>query len=79
MISNDGNAEKLSSIYEPHVCLNREALVRLLDNHGPDFGEQWELPVVVKVNAGKGWYVMVVNIVIKLNLVGNKLLKAIYL
>ncbi|XP_013859056.1 little elongation complex subunit 2 isoform X2 [Austrofundulus limnaeus] len=53
MISNDGNAEKLSSIYEPHVCLNRDALVRLLNNHGPDFGDQWELPVVVKVNTGK--------------------------
>ncbi|XP_017261743.1 little elongation complex subunit 2 isoform X2 [Kryptolebias marmoratus] len=54
MISDDGNAEKLCSFYEPHVCLNRDALVRLLDNHGPDFGEQWELPVAVKVNPGKG-------------------------
>ncbi|XP_037538838.1 little elongation complex subunit 2 [Nematolebias whitei] len=53
MVSNDGNAEKLSSFYEPHVCLSREALVRLLDNHGPEFGEPWELPVVVKINPGK--------------------------
>lgn len=36
------------------MCLTRDALVRLLDNHGPDFGEQWELPVCVKLNPGKG-------------------------
>ncbi|XP_067356634.1 little elongation complex subunit 2 isoform X2 [Channa argus] len=53
-ISSDGNAEKLCSHYEPHVCLTRDALVRLLDNHGPDFDEQWELPVLVKLNPGKG-------------------------
>ncbi|XP_069019363.1 little elongation complex subunit 2 isoform X1 [Embiotoca jacksoni] len=52
-ISSDGNAEKLCALYEPHVCLTRDALVRLLDNHGPDFREQWELPVWVKVNPGK--------------------------
>lgn len=55
-ISTDSNAEKLCSHYEPHVCLTRDALVRLLDNHGPDFGEQWEVPVWVKVNPGKGVY-----------------------
>ncbi|XP_044049038.1 little elongation complex subunit 2 isoform X2 [Siniperca chuatsi] len=53
-ISSDSNAENLSARYEPHVCLTRDALVRLLDNHGPDFGEQWELPVWVKLNPGKG-------------------------
>lgn len=53
-ISSDTNAEKLCSRYEPHVCLTRDALVRLLDNHGPDFQEQWELPVCVKLNAVKG-------------------------
>lgn len=53
-ISSDSNAEKLSARYEPHVCLTRDALVRLLDNHGPDFGEQWEVPVWVKLNPGKG-------------------------
>ncbi|KAM7396738.1 hypothetical protein PAMP_019755 [Pampus punctatissimus] len=53
-ISSDSNAEKLCARYEPHVCLTRDALVRLLDNHGPDFGEQWELPVWVKSNHGKG-------------------------
>lgn len=54
MISNDGNAEKLSACYEPHVCVTRDALLRLLDNHGPDFEEQWELPVWVKATSGKG-------------------------
>ncbi|KAG7280060.1 hypothetical protein CRUP_030516 [Coryphaenoides rupestris] len=34
-ISSDANAEKLSSHYEPHVCLTQDALVTLLDNHGP--------------------------------------------
>ncbi|XP_051238057.1 little elongation complex subunit 2 isoform X2 [Dicentrarchus labrax] len=53
-VSCDSNAESLCARYEPHVCLTRDALVRLLDNHGPDFGEQWELPVCVKLNPGKG-------------------------
>ncbi|XP_008410495.1 little elongation complex subunit 2 isoform X2 [Poecilia reticulata] len=53
-LSSDGNAEKLCAYYEPHVCLTRDALVRLLDNHGPDFGDQWELPVLVKITPGKG-------------------------
>ncbi|AWP08440.1 putative little elongation complex subunit 2 [Scophthalmus maximus] len=53
-VSSDGNAEKLCARYEPHVCVTREALVKLLDNHGPDFGEPWELPVCIKLNSGKG-------------------------
>ncbi|XP_022046360.2 little elongation complex subunit 2 isoform X1 [Acanthochromis polyacanthus] len=53
-ISNDVNAEKLCACYEPHVCLTRDALVRLLDNNGPDFADQWELPIWVKLNPGKG-------------------------
>ncbi|XP_029993281.1 little elongation complex subunit 2 [Sphaeramia orbicularis] len=53
-ISNDSNAERLCMHYEPHVCLTRDALVRLLDNHGPEFRDQWELPVVVKLHPGKG-------------------------
>ena len=53
-ISSDGNAEKLSDHYEPHVCLTHDALVTLLDNHGPEFSTPWELPVWVKVNSEKG-------------------------
>lgn len=53
-ISSDSNAETLSARYEPHVCLTRDALFRLLNNHGPDFGAQWEMPVLVKLNPGKG-------------------------
>ncbi|KAG7245343.1 hypothetical protein INR49_010793 [Caranx melampygus] len=53
-ISSDGNAEKLCTRYEPDVCLTHDALVKLLDNHGPDFGEQWELPVCIKINPEKG-------------------------
>lgn len=53
-ISGDINAETLTARYEPHVCLTRDALVKLLDNHGPQFEEQWEIPVWVKLNPGKG-------------------------
>lgn len=40
--------------YEPHVCLTGDALIRLLNNNGPDFAEQWELPVCVKLSPGVG-------------------------
>ncbi|KAM4618453.1 little elongation complex subunit 2 [Polymixia lowei] len=53
-ISSDINAEKLCAHYEPHVCLTQHALLRLLDNHGPEFREPWELPVSVKLSPGKG-------------------------
>ncbi|KAM3608514.1 uncharacterized protein V6R79_000383 [Siganus canaliculatus] len=53
-ISGDPNAANLSARYEPHVCLTQHALMRLLDNHGPEFGEQWELPVWIKLNTRKG-------------------------
>ncbi|XP_061772929.1 little elongation complex subunit 2 [Nerophis ophidion] len=53
-ISSDDNAEKLCAYYSPHVCVTKEALVTLLDNHGPDFAQSWELPVCVKVSKGKG-------------------------
>ncbi|XP_053741718.1 little elongation complex subunit 2 isoform X1 [Synchiropus splendidus] len=53
-ISSDGNAEMLCARYEPHVCLTRDAMVTLLDNHSPEFAERWELPVVVKTNPRKG-------------------------
>ncbi|KAF7669189.1 hypothetical protein LDENG_00230760 [Lucifuga dentata] len=53
-LSGDSNAEKLCAHYEPHVCVTRDALVTLLDNHGPEFGDQWELPVWVKLKSGKG-------------------------
>ncbi|XP_034032372.1 little elongation complex subunit 2 isoform X2 [Thalassophryne amazonica] len=52
-ISCDSNAEKLCSHYQPHICLTQQALLRLLDNHGPEFGQQWELPVWVKLNPVK--------------------------
>lgn len=52
-ISNDSNAEKLSSIYEPQVCLSKEAFLQLLDNSS-EFTEAWELPIWVKMNPTKG-------------------------
>ncbi|XP_048825268.1 little elongation complex subunit 2 [Brienomyrus brachyistius] len=47
-ISCDANAEKLCARYKPHVCLSSATLLRLLDNHGPEYSEAWELPVWVK-------------------------------
>ncbi|XP_072291369.1 little elongation complex subunit 2 isoform X2 [Eucyclogobius newberryi] len=52
-ISGDSNAARLCSIYEPHVCLTPEALVQLLNNHGPDFREEWEIPVLIKAYPSK--------------------------
>ena len=51
-ISSDTNAEKLSAIYEPHVCLAKEAFLQLLNNSA-GYTEAWELPVWVKENPGK--------------------------
>ncbi|KAM6961202.1 little elongation complex subunit 2 [Aplochiton taeniatus] len=51
-ISSDSNAERLCARYQPHVCLTREALLKLLDNQGPEFSEPWELPVWVKTDPG---------------------------
>ncbi|XP_022527930.2 little elongation complex subunit 2 [Astyanax mexicanus] len=52
-ISSDTNAEKLSAIYEPHVCLAKEAFIQLLNNSS-EHSEPWELPVWVKEKSGKG-------------------------
>ncbi|XP_067291791.1 little elongation complex subunit 2 [Pseudorasbora parva] len=52
-ISNDSNAEKLSAIYEPQVCLSKEAFLQLLNNSS-EFTEAWELPIWVKMNPMKG-------------------------
>ncbi|XP_055011544.1 little elongation complex subunit 2 isoform X2 [Boleophthalmus pectinirostris] len=49
-VSSDTNAARLCSGYEPHVCLTHEALVQLLNNHGPDFRDEWELPVLIKTS-----------------------------
>ncbi|KAG7468232.1 hypothetical protein MATL_G00140780 [Megalops atlanticus] len=51
-ISSDQNAEKLCARYDPHVCLTNQAFVRLLNNHGPDYCDQWEIPVCVKETSG---------------------------
>ncbi|KAJ8340247.1 hypothetical protein SKAU_G00348800 [Synaphobranchus kaupii] len=52
-ISNDLNAAKLYARYEPHVCMTRQAFVRLLNNHGPEYSDQWEIPIWVKMTSGK--------------------------
>ncbi|XP_034265288.1 little elongation complex subunit 2 isoform X1 [Pantherophis guttatus] len=47
-ISTDPNAEKLAAKYCPQVVLTGESLYTLLNNHGLDYKQQWELPVSVK-------------------------------
>ncbi|XP_023365904.1 little elongation complex subunit 2 isoform X1 [Otolemur garnettii] len=48
-ISKDPNAEKLVSRYHPHIALTSQSLFTLLNNHGPDYKEQWEIPVCVQM------------------------------
>ncbi|KAM5293142.1 little elongation complex subunit 2 [Ctenodactylus gundi] len=48
-ISSDPNAEKLVSRYHPQIALTSQSLFTLLNNHGPGYKEQWEIPVCVQV------------------------------
>ncbi|XP_042329367.1 little elongation complex subunit 2 isoform X2 [Sceloporus undulatus] len=51
-VSTDANAEKLAVKYCPQVVLTSESLYTLLNNHGLDYKQQWELPVSVKTLSG---------------------------
>ncbi|MGH0152134.1 UNVERIFIED_CONTAM: hypothetical protein FKN15_021873 [Acipenser sinensis] len=53
-ISCDSNAEKLSLKYDPQVSITSEALFTLLNNHGPDYKDSWEIPVCIKTVPGEG-------------------------
>ncbi|XP_063025330.1 little elongation complex subunit 2 isoform X2 [Melospiza melodia melodia] len=48
-ISTDSNAEKLALKYCPQVVLSNQSLFTLLNNHGLNYKEQWEIPVCVKM------------------------------
>ncbi|NXG12743.1 ICE2 protein, partial [Sakesphorus luctuosus] len=48
-ISSDSNAEKLALKYCPQVVLSKQSLFTLLNNHGLNYKEQWEIPVCVKM------------------------------
>nr|XP_055134264.1 little elongation complex subunit 2 isoform X2 [Symphalangus syndactylus] len=48
-ISKDPNAEKLVSRYHPQIALTSQSLFTLLNNHGPAYKEQWEIPVCIQV------------------------------
>ncbi|NWJ04151.1 ICE2 protein, partial [Crypturellus undulatus] len=48
-ISSDSNAEKLALKYCPQVVLSSQSLFALLNNHGVNYKEQWEVPVCVKM------------------------------
>ncbi|NWI97221.1 ICE2 protein, partial [Pitta sordida] len=48
-ISSDSNAEKLALKYGPQVVLSNQSLFTLLNNHGLNYKEQWEIPVCVKM------------------------------
>ncbi|XP_069079566.1 little elongation complex subunit 2 isoform X1 [Pleurodeles waltl] len=53
-ISSDPNAEKLALKYRPQVALTAQSLFTLLNNHGINYKEQWELPVCVKKLQNEG-------------------------
>ncbi|CAO2634458.1 Little elongation complex subunit 2 [Lemmus lemmus] len=53
-ISKDPNAEKLVSRYHPQIALTSQALFTLLNNHGPSYKEQWEIPVCVQMVTVEG-------------------------
>ncbi|NXF29381.1 ICE2 protein, partial [Nyctibius bracteatus] len=48
-ISSDSNAEKLALKYCPQVVLSNQSLFTLLNNHGLNYKEQWEIPVCIKM------------------------------
>ncbi|XP_006141825.1 little elongation complex subunit 2 [Tupaia chinensis] len=48
-ISKDPNAEKLVSRYHPQIAITSQSLFTLLNNHGPSYKEQWEIPVCIQV------------------------------
>ncbi|XP_047622163.1 little elongation complex subunit 2 isoform X1 [Phacochoerus africanus] len=48
-ISKDPNAEKLVARYHPQIALTSQSLFTLLNNHGPSYKEQWEIPVCIQV------------------------------
>ncbi|XP_066244294.1 little elongation complex subunit 2 isoform X1 [Saccopteryx leptura] len=48
-ISKDPNAEKLVSRYQPQIALTSQSLFALLNNHGPEYKEQWEIPVCIQL------------------------------
>ncbi|XP_027707707.1 little elongation complex subunit 2 isoform X2 [Vombatus ursinus] len=50
-ISTDPNAEKLVLRYHPQIALTSRSLFTLLNNHAPNYKEQWEIPVCVKIIA----------------------------
>ncbi|NXH19187.1 ICE2 protein, partial [Bucco capensis] len=48
-ISSDSNAEKLALKYCPQVVLTKQSLFTLLNNHGLNYKEQWEIPICIKM------------------------------
>jgi len=48
MISEDENAERLAVKYGAHIVISSSSLQCLIDNNGPHFQRQWEIPVIVK-------------------------------
>ncbi|XP_068131797.1 little elongation complex subunit 2 isoform X2 [Hyperolius riggenbachi] len=53
-VTSDSNTAKLVSKYCPQVVLTAQALYTLLNNHGPAYTEQWEIPIRVETSTGAG-------------------------
>ncbi|KAM4678069.1 little elongation complex subunit 2 isoform 2-T2 [Discoglossus pictus] len=55
-VISDPNVSKLAAKYSPHVVLTAQALYALLNNHGVNYKEQWEIPLrieTIKVSEDK--------------------------
>ena len=52
--SNDPNVKKLLDSYNADIVIAESSLACLIDNHGPLFGRQWEMPVKIVLLPGKG-------------------------
>ena len=46
-ISSDSNAEKLALAYKPDIVISTGALKVIINNFGPNFDREWEIPVTV--------------------------------
>ncbi|KAM5172618.1 little elongation complex subunit 2 isoform 2-T2 [Mantella aurantiaca] len=53
-VTSDPNISKLVSKYCPQVVLTVQALYTLLNNHGPVYNEQWEIPIRVETSKNIG-------------------------
>lgn len=52
-MSADRNAEYLAHYHRANIVISTSAMKVLVDNHGPNFDKEWDIPVEVKSYAEK--------------------------